>query len=167
MTHTPLIVHERIAHWARQLRPRVAAWPVRLVETRAARELKAAVSGAAWPLVVVDLATRPAAMLGDLGRALACQPAAFVLVLDPQSSPDVSPLARELGAAEVLCGFVPPPRVLELLQRWLRLSQARAEVEGWTIAREYENAGDDPLAVLTQLPPRPAAVRRPAASARP
>jgi len=129
-----LVVHERIGNWARHLRPRVAGWPVRLVETRSAADLEAAVAGVPCPLIVVDLARRPRPALEDLDRALGVAPGALALVLNPQSFDGVAVLARELGATHVIDGPATPPAVAGLLARWLPLAHQRAEAAGrpWT-----------------------------------
>lgn len=126
-----LVTHERIGHWARQLRPRFADRPVRLVETRSAADLAAALAGAPWPLAVVDLARRPGAGLDDLERAIRVAPDALVLVLDPGAHEGVAPLAREIGASLVITGPTNPPAVARLLCRWLGLAGRRAEAAGW------------------------------------
>jgi hypothetical protein len=120
-----------MGHWARQLRPRVAGWPVRLVETRSATDLAVTLAGSACSLALVDLGDRPVAGLEDLDQALSLAPNALVLVLDPSASAEVAPLARELGAAHVISGVAIPPAVVGLLARWMPLARRRAEVEGW------------------------------------
>jgi len=52
----PLVIHERLGNWARHLRPRLSAWPVRVVESRSTADLESALSRAACPIVVIDLA---------------------------------------------------------------------------------------------------------------
>jgi len=131
MPPVPLVIHERIGTWARQLRPRVAAWPVRVVETRSGPELASALVDRPWPLAVVDLADRAESALRELAEGLADLPEALILVLDPESLPGAAGLARELGATQVVSGFAPPPMVLDLLARWLPLAEGRAAVAGW------------------------------------
>lgn len=132
MSRTTLIVHERLAHWARQLRPRVATWPVRLVETRSASDLGRVWQGAAYPMVVADLDRWPSRGLADLVRARPIASEALVLVLDPGRNPGVPRLAREVGATQVFSGVVTPPMVFALLERWLGIAQQRAALLGWT-----------------------------------
>jgi len=127
-----LVVHERIGTWARRLRPRLVAWPLRLVETRSGPDLQAAVAGAACPLVLIDLAGRPGPGLDALDRALRVAPDALSLVLDPEAHPGVPLLAWELGATHVVAGPVTPPAVAGLLARWLPLARRRAEAAGWS-----------------------------------
>jgi hypothetical protein len=136
MRRLPLAVHERLGRWARQLRPRVAGWPVRLVETRSAPELARALAGSACSLGLVDLGDRPLDGLDDLDFALRLAPDALVLVLDPSRCDEVASLARELGAAHVLSGVATPPAVVDLLARWLPLARRRAEAAGWVAAPE-------------------------------
>ncbi|MCA1686016.1 MAG: hypothetical protein LC745_08540, partial [Planctomycetia bacterium] len=88
-----LVIHERIGTWARHLRPRLAVGPVRVVETRSAADLEAALAGSACPVVVIDLGRRPPAALDELGRAVGVAPGALVLALDPETSEGVALLA--------------------------------------------------------------------------
>jgi hypothetical protein len=129
-----VVIHERRGLWARQLRPRLAAWPVRWVETRSAADLDAALVGAVGPIVVIDLARRVRAGLEDLDRAVERAPNALVLVLDPEAREGVAVLARELGATHVVSGVATPPALADLLARWLPLAQRQAEGEGWSDA---------------------------------
>src|SRR5690242_2459701 len=96
MVRLPLVVHERLGVWARQLRPRTIGWPVRLVESRSAENLLAASSQSACPLVMFDLASRPLSALGELDRLMQRAPGALVLVLVPEPFDEVTTLAREL-----------------------------------------------------------------------
>lgn len=146
MARLPLIIHERIATWARQLRPRVVTWPVRVSETRSAADLERALKGSACPLVVADLARWPRQGLDDLERALAPSANALVLVLDPGTNPGVAALAREIGATLVLSGPATPPQVVGVLARWLPLAQRRAEADGW-------DGDPEPEAEPWDLPP--------------
>ncbi len=138
MARTPLIVHERLANWARLLRPRVVSWPVRLVETRTAADLARAWRSSACPLIVVDLDRWPRQGLDDLVKAQPLDSEALVLVLDPGVHAEVPPLAREIGVAHVLGGVVTPPAVAALLERWLAIARRRAEAEGWAGEAEPE-----------------------------
>jgi dimethylglycine dehydrogenase len=57
--------------------------------------------------------------------------------VDPSSACNAMAFAaRELGATLVLGGQVPPPRVMDLLARWLRLAEQRTEADGWTAESE-------------------------------
>jgi hypothetical protein len=154
-----LVIHERLGHWARQLRPRLSAWPIRLVETRSSADLEAVVSGQACPVVVIDLARRVRAGLEDLDRANRAAPNALVLVLDPGSHDGVPLLARELGATHVIAGVATPPAVAEILTRWLPLAQRRAERDGWS-----DGPGPEPEPwnwLAPYLQPQPARPRAP------
>ena len=131
MQRLPVVIHERLGTWSRQLRPRLAAWPIRWSETRSAADLEAALGGAACPILVLDLADRPRAGLEDLERAIRAAPDTLSLVLDPGARPGVALLARELGATHVLPGVVPPPTVAAFLGRWLPLARRRVEAAGW------------------------------------
>jgi hypothetical protein len=138
----PLVIHERLGNWARQLRSRLSGWPIRLVESRSAADLEAALTGIACPIVVLDLAQRPRPGLDDLSRVAEVAPRALVLVLDPEAREGVAPLARELGATHVLSGVVTPPAVANLIARWIPLALRRTESEGWSRAREPETGPD-------------------------
>lgn len=127
----PLVIHERRNTWARQIRPRAADWPVRVVETRSTDELTQACAHAACPIVVLDLANRTLAALVDLERTIQIAPQALTLVMDPGGHREVSDLARELGASHVLRGRVTPPTVIRLLERWVHLAARRAASDGW------------------------------------
>lgn len=130
-----LVIHERIGTWARHVRPRLTAGgPVRVVESRSAGDLAAALAGAACPVVVLDLGRRPRAALDDLDRALAVAPDALVLVLDPGPHAGAALLARELGATHVLSGPATPPAVAALVARWLPLARRRTEAVGWSVS---------------------------------
>ncbi len=131
MQRLPLVIHERHGAWSRQLRPRLAGWPIRWSESRSAADLEAALFLESCPILVVDLADRPIAGLDALGMAVVVAPNALSLVLDPGAYPGVAVVARELGATHVLSGHAPPPAVAELLARWLPLAGRRAEAEGW------------------------------------
>jgi hypothetical protein len=128
-----LIIHERIGHWARQLRPRLADRSVRLVETRTWADLEDALRGPGivFPIVVLDLGRRVKPALEDLDRARGLAPDALILVIDASNQPGLGLLARELGASHVFGGPIPPPVVSELIHRWLSLSERRAEASGW------------------------------------
>jgi hypothetical protein len=133
-----MVIHERLGTWARQLRPRLRAWPIRWVESRSTADLEAALAGRACPIVVIDLARRPRAGLEDLDRAARAAPNALILVLDPQAHEGVPTLARELGAAHVLAGPATPPQVADLIARWFPLAQRRTESDGWSNVPEPE-----------------------------
>ena len=150
-----VVIHERLAYWARQLRPRLAAWPVRWVESRSTADLDAALTGAACPIVVLDLALRPRAGLEDLDRAVQVAPDALVLVLDPESHEGVPRLARELGATHVVAGVATPPAVADLLARWLPRAQRQAEGDGWSHAWKPEAAPEPWQGLSDLLGPHP------------
>ena len=74
----------------------------------------------------------PVGGLSQLEQLARQSPAALVLVLDPGSIEGVRELARELGATHVISGFVPPPEVAALIDRWITLAAAQTEREGWS-----------------------------------
>lgn len=134
MATLALIVHERLGNWARQLRPRLASWPIRWTETRSPDDLRAAVEGLSCPIVVIDLASRPKAGLEDLDLVIQSAPNAMVLVLDPGEHEGIPRLARELGATHAIQGLATPPEVAKLLVRWLPLAEHRTDDDGWSRA---------------------------------
>jgi DNA-binding NarL/FixJ family response regulator len=133
LTPLVLVIHERIALWARQIRPRLADRPVRLIQTRSVSDLESVLAGSvsACPVVLIDLSGRVRNGLEGLDRALRVAPEALVLVLDPGQHEGVALLCREIGATHVIAGPVPPPDVAALLLRWLALATKRAEACGW------------------------------------
>jgi hypothetical protein len=131
-----VVLHERLGFWARHLRPRLLAWPIRWVETRSTADLEAALAGVACPIVLIDLGQRVRAGLEDLDRAAQAAPNGLFLVLDPGAHEGVATLARELGATQIVSGPVPPPEVAGLLTRWLPLAQRQSESDGWSKACE-------------------------------
>lgn len=143
----PLIIHERIAYWARHVKPRTAGWLVRVIESRSREDLLAAVAGAACPILVLEVGARPRAVLEDLDAVMrACPSALSLLVCDHELS-GVESLARELGAVHVCPATMPPPAVCELLGRWVALARRRMEADGWS--RDPRAAvDDDPLMTL-------------------
>jgi len=134
LTRIPVILHERIGNWARQLRPRLFDLPIRWFETRSTADLDPVLTGMACAVVLIDLGSRPALGLLGLQAILHRASDARVLVLDPETHQDAGDLARELGATYVISGFVPPPAVAALLRRWVRLAQGRIGHSGWSKA---------------------------------
>jgi DNA-binding NarL/FixJ family response regulator len=132
LTRVAVILHERRGNWAGQLRTRLQDRPVRWIETRSAADLDAALLGLACPVVLIDLRNHAAQGLDDLDRAIRQSPAARVLVVDPDANEGVVELARELGASLAISGFVPPPDVASLIDRWIKLAAAQTEREGWS-----------------------------------
>jgi hypothetical protein len=140
LTRVALILYERLGNWVRQLRPRLHDQPVRWFETRTAADLENLPTGLARPVVLIDLGKHPLTGLAVLEHVFQRSPDAWVLVLDPECQPGVPALARELGAIHVISGFVPPPRLAELLRRWITLTLERIDQSGWssTAAPESE-----------------------------
>jgi hypothetical protein len=138
MVRLPLVVHERLGVWARQIRPRLASWPVRVVETRSVGDLTVALAPWPCPLAVIDVGKRARAALEALQAALVISPGTMALVIDASAHPALALVARELGATHVLTGAVPPPLVASWLARWIPLALRRAEAEGWSADREGE-----------------------------
>lgn len=162
-----VVVHERIATWARQLRPRLAGSAGGWAETRSAADLARRLLGAVVPVVVLDLADAPAARLEEVALARRESPDALILVLEPRDRPGVPALARELGATRVLAGPATPPEVAEVVSRWVRLSRQRARAGGWPARPRGAPAAQDgpPGPLGSFVPPHPAPDR--AASAPP
>jgi hypothetical protein len=147
----PLVVHERMGTWARQLRPRAGVWGFRLIESRSSNDLASAVHASSCPICIIELGDRPRASLGDLASAMNIAPAALALVLDAGNFPGASILARELGATHVMSGNILPPAVLNLVARWIPLARRRADSHGWSNAQL--SAAAEPWGDL--LPPGP------------
>jgi len=132
LTRVAVILHERLGHWVRQLRPRLYDQPVRWFETRSSSDLEGILTGLAYPVVLVDLGRHAATGLKDLGLISLRAPDARILVLDPETHPQVPELARELGATHVVSGFAPPPVIAELIARWIALARRGIEYAGWS-----------------------------------
>ena len=132
MTRTAVILHERLGTWSAQLRPRVQGRPVHWIETRSATDLDKALLGLACPVVLIDLKRNVVEGLSDLDRLMRLFPGARVLVLDPEAHDGVAELARELGATHVISGFVPPPEVACLIDRWITLADLQTDRAGWS-----------------------------------
>lgn len=127
-----VVLHERLGTWARQLRPRLHASPIRWFETRSAADLAEALDGPASPVVLIDLGDDPAGPLADLVRVAARGSTTRILVLDPEGREGIKDLARELGAAHVVSGFAAPPEVADLIARWVVLAAAETDRGGWS-----------------------------------
>lgn len=136
-----LVVHERRGMWIRRLRPRLADENVRWRETRSASDLARSLSGAAEPIVLVDLGSRPESVLKDLAESLPRDEPALVLVLDPERREWTHTLALELGATLALQGVVTPPEVEFILRRWIELAGKRRRA-----ALRSSRTGPDDLA---------------------
>ena len=132
MGRVALVLHERLGKWAAQLRPRLAGRPVRWFETRSAADLREILPGLGRPVVLLDLGSRVLEALGDLDQVVNLAPGARVLVLDPAARQEVAELARELGATHVMAGFVAPPEVTSLIDRWIGLAVEEQSREGWS-----------------------------------
>jgi len=142
VTRVAVILHERLGTWAGQLRPRLQDRPVRWFETRSTTDLVQALTGLASPVVLIDLARNPLEGLSDLDRVVTLASRARVLVLDPEAHEGVSALARELGATHVISGFVPPPEVAQLIDRWILLASSPVESQGWSKRLATESPPD-------------------------
>jgi hypothetical protein len=105
---------------------------VRWFETRSAADLEAALLWVSRPVVLIDLRNNAVDGLSDLDRVIRMCPAARVVVLDPEAHHAVGELARELRATHVISGFVPPPMVADLIDRWITLAAAQTQREGWS-----------------------------------
>jgi hypothetical protein len=132
LTRVAVILHERLGNWAGQLRPRLWDQPVRWFETRSPADLENVLAGLAYPVVVIDLGRHVAAGLEALDLVVLRNPDARILVLDLEAHPAVPGLARQLGATHVVSGFVPPPAIADLLDRWIALARRSLEQAGWS-----------------------------------
>jgi hypothetical protein len=162
LTRVPVILHERMGDWFRQLRPRLREQPVRWFESRSLEDLEVLLTGMAFPLVLIDLGRQSGSALKDLGLLMLQAPDARTLVLDPAADPEVPGLARELGATHVVSGFVPPPVVAERIVRWVVIARRRIELAGWARTTFPETETEpwswlsDYLGDSTERIPRPA-----------
>jgi hypothetical protein len=127
-----VILLERIGTWSGQLRARLSDRPVRWFETRSLADLDATLIGIASPVVLIDLRRNVEEGLKGLDRVMMLAPGARVLVLDPESHDGLADLAREMGAACVISGFVPPPEIASLIDRWINLAVAAMDKAGWS-----------------------------------
>ncbi len=127
-----VILHERLGTWSAQLRRRVQGRPVHWIETRSATDLEKALLGRACPVVLIDLDRNVLEGLSDLDRLMSLFPGTRVLVLDPDAHDGVAELARELGVTHVISGFVPPPEVACLIDRWITLADLQTNRAGWS-----------------------------------
>ena len=132
LTRMAVILHERLGTWSAQLRPRLQGRPVHWIETRSATDLDKALLGLACPVVLIDLKRNVVKGLSDLDRLMRLFPGTRVLVLDPEAHDGVAELARELGATHVISGFVPPPEVACLIDRWITLADLQTDRAGWS-----------------------------------
>jgi len=132
LTRVAVILHERLGIWSAQLRPRLQGRPVHWIETRSSADLDTALLGLARAVVLIDLRRNVVDGLNDLDRVLSLSPGARVLVLDPEAHDGVAELARELGATHVISGFVPPPEVARLIDRWITLAELQIDRAGWS-----------------------------------
>jgi hypothetical protein len=165
LTRVPVILHERLGTWIRQLRPRLYDRPVRWFESRATSELDVLLTGLALPLVLIDLGRDAAAGLRDIGLVSLRVPDARILAIDSGGRPDVAAAAREMGATHVFSGFVPPPVVAELMSHWIMAARLGIERAGWS-RTTFPDTETDPWSWLSDYldgpgtasrgqPPRP------------
>ncbi len=144
MTSGLVITHERRANRAGALRPRLKGRGVRLVETRSVADLTSAVVGHPVPIVVMDVGEVLEPALEALEAVGAVAPDALTVVLDPGRHPGLPVAARELGATLVLQGVVTPPRLADLVLRWVELAAGRAGRAGWFPGPPAESGGPTP-----------------------
>jgi DNA-binding NarL/FixJ family response regulator len=142
MTGIAVVLHERLGTWAAQLRPRLQDPRIRWIESRSTADLASAIEGLARPIVLIDLGTDAIPGLSDLERLREQSPGARVLVLDLAEHEGVADFARELGATCVRSGFVPPPEVAQLLERWIALAVDQTAREGWSRPLPAHSPGD-------------------------
>jgi hypothetical protein len=138
----PVILHERLGAWNRQLRPRLCELPVRWFESRSLADLEAILESLAFPIVLIDMGRQPVDGLTALELVCIRTPSARTLVLDPEVRADVRDLARELGATHVGSGFVPPPIVASLIARWIVTVRNRIQSAGWSRTSFPETASE-------------------------
>ena len=95
-------------------------------------------------MVLIDAGAQLASGLLDLDLVVYRAPDALVLFDSHEPHREASALARELGAAHVLSGFLPAPHVANLMLRWILLARRRIEQDGWSRLSETDlNATED------------------------
>lgn len=132
-----LIVHERLARWARRLRPRAGAWGARLVESRSVDDLAAAAIGTC-PVVLIDPAGSPREAFDALLTVRRLAPQALVLVVCDPMLADFPDAAREAGATLSLSSSSPLPVFFDIIRRWLDLARQRSQADGWAADRRVD-----------------------------
>jgi len=148
MARQIVVTHERRGYWSRQLRGRLADRPIRWRESRSEADLRAIVLEAPCPIVVADLAPRPMERLVGLAWAAAEVTDPLVLAFNPEDDADLRQALRQCGATAVWSGFAPPPRVAELIDRWLPLARRRALEAGRSLGTDRDDDPNDPIAML-------------------
>ena len=138
----PVVLHERLGGWYRQLRPRLAGTSVRWLESRSPADLEEILEGLAFPIVLIDLARQHKDGLTTLELVRDRAPGARTLILDPHVDVEIPGLARELGATHVFTGFAPPPSVADLIARWIDLARHQVESAGWSRNTFPETSAD-------------------------
>jgi hypothetical protein len=134
-----IIVHEKRAGLARQLRPRLADIPVSWVESRSIDDLLSAVCAVASPIVILELGKRARIELEALIRVGHWADRPLILAVDADIRPGIASLARELGATLCLSGFTPPPDLAALVRRWVILVAGRRV--GWSASHSHSLKG--------------------------
>ena len=142
MTRVAVILHERLGHWNRQLRPRLHDRPIRWFETRSRADLDSLLIGLACPVVLIDLGRHPIEGLKDLDahcrsgfRCAQCSCST--------RTPTTRLPAWRVSWAPLTSwpGFVPPPIVARLLARWIEL--ARRQLEARRLVANFVPADPD------------------------
>ena len=149
MTRVPVILHERLGNWIRQLRPRLSDQPVRWFESRSTKELEVLLIGLAFPVVLIDLGRQAAFGLNDISLVSLRVPDARILAIDPEGQAEVAVTARELGATHVISGFVPPPVIAELMAHWITAARRGIERSGWS-RTTFPDTETDPWSWLSE-----------------
>jgi hypothetical protein len=150
VTRVVLVLHERLAHWARQLRPRMTDPAIRWFETRSGQDLENALfGGVGCPIVLIDLERQRETALEDLVTLNQWASGARILVIDREADAETALILRELGATHVFAGFVPPPEVASLLGHWVGLAKQELERSGF-FRTEFPETGTDPWSWLAE-----------------
>lgn len=131
MSAPTVIVHELKNEWYRALRPRLIGLPARWVETRSLADLGAALRGLACPVVLISAGPSPENALQAIVAARTAAPDGLILVHDRSNRHGLASIARELGAARVIGGEIPPPEVAAIVGRWIALATERIRRSGW------------------------------------
>ena len=134
---TTLIIHERLARWARVFRPRIDGWGARLIESRSLEDL-AVVARIACPVVLIDHAANPRSAIESVLTVRNTAARALVLVCQGSPNADFATVAREAGATLILPATSPLPAVFDVVRCWLVLAGQRALADGWSVDRREE-----------------------------
>ncbi len=125
-----LVIHESGRRWADQMRPRMAALPLRVRHSTARADCLELVRGQRGSLVFIELGADPVAMLELIDAVRGHDPDADVVVVAEPSQASLELQARELGAAVFLVQPIAPSVVARAIEQLLRARTARRRPAG-------------------------------------